>query len=300
MFNGQCYNRLDGQDNYICEQVQFQVIQTDFAAPCLFRGYRRGCFWFGAENLVLKQQGFLPVISAIGAVSGALLATLIAISTFYARYVTDWRDRLVLRLENTEATLRKLIETSAADNPDISRHLGNIYNTVIQYKPGQKVNMDNVRQAASVFQDWANAEVATKGRPIDLGNIKEFRSFEMQLRDSTICVSNVVVLFWYLWASNNYVSAISIMPSLISGCAITVVISLALAVMGAGGLIPQQLYLPALVIPFWLNIVVIVGCISDFTAMLNIVQVHEKTNQGAEEYFDRLKENSDTLNEHTE
>jgi hypothetical protein len=254
-------------------------------------------FWFGAENLVLKQQGFLPVISAIGAVSGALLAALIAISTFYARYVTDWRDRLVLRLENTEATLRKLIETSAADNPDISRHLGNIYDTVIQYRPGQKVNMDNVQQAAAIFQDWANAEVETKGRPIDLGNIKEFRSFEMQLRDSTICVSNVVVLFWYLWASNNYVSAISIMPSLISGCAITVVISLALAVMGAGSLIPQQLYLPALVIPFWLNIVVIVGCISDFTAMLNIVQVHEKTNQGADEYFDRLKENIDTLNE---
>jgi hypothetical protein len=248
-------------------------------------------YLFGADNLVVKQQGFLPVISAIGTVSGALLAAIIAISTFYSRYVTDWRDRLVVRLENLEAKLRKQIEISASDNPDISRHLGNIYDMVIQYRPGQKVNMDNVQKAALVFQEWANAEVETKGHEIDLGNIRALRSFEMQLRDSAVCVSNVVILFWYLWASNNYVNAISLFPSLISGCAITVILSLSLSVVGAGGLIPDRLFLPVLVIPFWLTIVVVVACISDFTAMLNIIQVHEKTHQGADEYLQRLKQN---------
>jgi hypothetical protein len=247
-------------------------------------------YWFEAGNLALTQQGFLSVISAMGAVSGALLAVLIAISTFYAQFVTDRRDKLVVRLENSETKLRKQIETSAADNhPEISRHLGAIYDVAMQYEPGQKVNMDNVRQAANVFEDWAKAEVKTMGRPIDLGNIIEFSSLQLQLRDSHILVGRIKMLFWYLWASNNHISAISAMPSLILGCAVTVIFSLGLALLGAGGLITERFYLPALVIPFWLTIVVVAGCTTDFAAMLDIVQVQEKNLRAADEKLQKLK-----------
>ncbi len=162
---------------------------------------------------------------------------------------------------------------------------------VNRYRPGEQIDMDNVKQTARIFQDWAQVEFK-KGCQIDFGNIQHLSSFQMHLRDANNSVGKVVLQFWFLWASHNYISGISTIPRLIAVCAMTVILSLGLAVMGAGGLIPEPLYSSFLVIPLWLTIVVVIGCISDFSTMLDIVQVQENTFKEAHEYLQKLKDKS--------
>lgn len=50
--------------------------------------------------IAVSVNNFVAIISSTSAASSVLLAVSLALATFFARHVTDWRDRLIHKLRD--------------------------------------------------------------------------------------------------------------------------------------------------------------------------------------------------------
>lgn len=214
-------------------------------------------------------------MSSMSATSGALLAITIAVSNFYSFHVTEWRDKLIEQLVHARAAIRTQIEKSAQHHPEISRHLGALYDKSVRYIPGQTIDMEQIEKAANVFLDWAGEQAVRYGRQIDLGNPDEYESFQLHLRDAVLCSSEVKHTFRLLGVAGNDVRAIGTFAPLIMGWITILIFTLTFAIVGGMGVLYEELGFPVLVIPFWLFLVAIFALVKDITAVLTNLQIQE-------------------------
>ena len=61
----------------------------------------------------VSTNNFVAIISSSSAASGALLAVSLALATFYAKHITDWRDRLIHELKEAQERLAMQMERFA-------------------------------------------------------------------------------------------------------------------------------------------------------------------------------------------
>lgn len=112
-------------------------------------------FLFVGNRVCINTSSFVPIISSIGAASGALLAVSIALATFFSRYLIDQRDRYIDKLEHSKFTLSKQMEKTAEHFPEISHRLTELFLQAAFYIQGQSIDPDEVYKASRIFDDWA-------------------------------------------------------------------------------------------------------------------------------------------------
>ena len=95
-------------------------------------------------KLSISETYFVTITSSMSAASGALLAITIALATFYGLHVTNWRDKLVHELAEARTRMRKQMEKSVEQYPEISRKLAPLYNKSRLYVPGKPINKKEI------------------------------------------------------------------------------------------------------------------------------------------------------------
>ena len=136
--------------------IKFKAIPTKVIRcldQCALRSYQQllvHCFiaialavllYFLIGNKVnISSSDFVTIMPSIAAASGVLLAISLAFATFVSRYVSDWRERSIDRLQRQREKLAAQMELSAQHHPDISRKLVNLYLLSAFYIPGQPLS----------------------------------------------------------------------------------------------------------------------------------------------------------------
>jgi len=226
-------------------------------------------------TITVSASHFVAIVSSMSAASGALLAITIAVATFYSRHETDSRDKLIEKLAQERARTRHQMEKSAPPHPEISRHLAPLYEKSVGYTPGQPIDMEEIGKAADLFTDWARNQAENRSREIDPGKPEEYVSFELHLRDATLCISELEYTFRLLMLASIGIRGICNFSYLIAAWAIILILTMTFAITGAIEVIPAVLSFPVLASPFWLFLVAIFALIKDIEAVLSGLQVHE-------------------------
>ncbi len=226
-------------------------------------------------RISVSGSSFVLIVSSMGTISGALLAISLALFFFFSRHVTDWRDKIAEKLVQGRAELRAIIQRSAQHHPDISRHLAALYEKSLTYFPGQLIEMEEIDKAGSVFVDWATNQAKKRARRIDLGNPKEYNSFELQLRDAYICYREVKHVFRLIRVAELHIRATAVFSPLIIAWVLILTLTLTSALIGSIGIIPNNLGFPVLIIPFYLLFVAVFALIKDVMAIMSITIIQE-------------------------
>ncbi len=118
-------------------------------------------------------------------------------------------------------------------------------------------------------------QAESKPRKLDAGNVAEYDSFEMHLRDALVCEHQISHNLILLDIVRNRIQTIGTFSSLTVGWAAVFVLTLTFAILGSSGVIPENVELPLLAIPFWLFLVGGFALLKDITAVFAGFQFQE-------------------------
>lgn len=223
----------------------------------------------------VPETYFVTITSSMSAASGALLAVTIALAGYYSLPAMNWRDKLVDELARASLRTRKQMEKSAKQHPEISRQLAPLYEKSLLYVPGKPINKTEINEIAKSFLIWAKKQAESKPRKLDAGNVAEYDSFEMHLRDALVCEHQISHNLILLDIVRNRIQTIGTFSFLTVGWAAVFVLTLTFAILGSSGVIPENVGLPLLAIPFWLFLVGGFALLKDITAVFAGFQFQE-------------------------
>ena len=241
----------------------------------------------------ISVGNFVAIISSASAASGALLAVSLALATFFARHVTDWRDRLVYKLGEDQEGLAMQMERSAKFYPEISRRLAELYLQSASYIPGQSVDIEKMRSADRIFHDWAKEQAQKSTNTFDFGNLNTYESFEKHLFDAHLRSTAMTETLTQLHIVEVAGRSITTFSPLIITWVIIVIFTLASAISGSMSVIPESLNLPILIAQFYLFLVAIFALTKDITAILGHMRILEIGYEKAMVEFVNIKKNLD-------
>lgn len=215
-------------------------------------------------QVTISANTFVTVTSAMAAASGALLAISLALATFFSRYVTDWRNRLIDGLERSQAELESQMAKSARQHPEISRRLTEIYMKSAYYIPGQSIDPSEVIEASAVFDKWAKTKVeeAQKAnRTFDFGDLSTYESFEKHLSDAGLCITRVREKLLLLSAVERISRSITVFPPLFVTWAVILLLSLVFAILGSTHVLDEAFHFPILLMLLYLILIALISFI---------------------------------------
>lgn len=234
-------------------------------------------FYFNPFGLLeLDDNNLVTILSAVAAVSGALLAVSLAFATFRSQYYTDWIYRSRERLGNQLEKLGNQMKISAKTYPDISRRLAEQYMLVAFYIPGQPVDMDEVVASDKVFHDWASEQLRKSGKKIDFGNINDYESFEKHVLDAHLVTNESRDILTELSMAEISSRSLETLPPLITTWAVVLVFSLVFAFIGSVNIICDNLNSSIMIIPIYLCFFAVCALVIDLWGLISHVRRHEK------------------------
>lgn len=213
---------------------------------------------------VIGATSFVIITSSISAASGALLAISLALATFFSRHITDWRDKLVDRLEKGQIDLASQMARSAKNHPEISKRLTELYLQSYMYIPGQAVDTDEVLRASKIFNDWATTKALQSqraNRTFDFSNLNTYESLEKHLFDANQSCRHVRESLMLLSAAEKTSRAIAVFPPLMASWAVILLVSLIFAFMGGMGILDIGVYFPMLLMLLYLIVVSLISLV---------------------------------------
>ena len=213
-------------------------------------------------KVTISTNAFVAITSSMAAASGALLAISLALATFFSRYVTDWRDRLIDALERGRSELESQMAQSARQHPEISRRLSEIYVKFSYYIPGQSIDADEIFRASKVFDEWAKkkAEEAHKAkRTFDFGDLSTYESFEKHLFDASLRITKVRERLLLLSAVERISRSIAVFPPLFLTWALILLFSLVFAILGNVHILGLAFHFPILIMLLYLILVALIA-----------------------------------------
>jgi len=231
--------------------------------------------FFLCNYISINVSYFVAIISATSAASGALLAVSLAVATFFARYITDWRDRLIHKLKEDQEKLAMQMERSAKFHPEISRRLTELYLQSAFYIPGQAVDIEKLRLADEIFHNWAKEQAQRNNTKFDFGNLNTYESFEKHLFDAHLHSTELSYTLTQLHVVEVAGRSITTFSPLIITWVIIVIFTLVFAIVGGMSVIPESLNFPILLAPFYLFLVAIFALTKDITAILRHMRILE-------------------------
>lgn len=223
----------------------------------------------------VSETSFVTITSSMTAASGALLAVTIALAVYYSLTAMNWRDKLVDGLAEASLRTRKQMEKSAKQHPEISRQLAPLYDKSLLYVPGKPIDKEEINEITRSFLIWANKQVESKSRKLDAGNVAEYDSFEVHLRDALVCEHQISHSLILLEIVRNRIQTIGTFSFLTIGWAVVFILTLTFAILGSTGVLPENVGLPLLVIPFWLFLIGGFALLKDIMAVFAGFQVQE-------------------------
>ena len=225
-------------------------------------------YFLVGNKVNISSSDFVTIMSSIAAASGALLAISLAFATFMSRFVTDWRERSIDRLQRQREKLAAQMELSAQKYPDISRRLVNLYMLSVFYIPGQPIEYDVIEKADHEFHDWANKQIEKSDKKIDFGNVTHYDSFEKHLFDAHVISNDMSFSLTELSLYERYSRTLGTHPPLITGWAIILVYALVFAFIGSIGFLCNNLNFSLLALPLYLSIFSITALVLDTRASI--------------------------------
>ena len=213
-------------------------------------------------QVTISANTFVTVTSAMAAASGALLAISLALATFFSRYVTDWRDRLIDGLERSQAELESQMAKSARQHPEISRRLAEIYMKFAYYIPGQSIEPSEVYKASAVFDGWAKTKVEEAheaNRTFDFGDLSTYESFEKHLFDASLCITRVRQKLLHLSVVERISRSITVFPPLFLTWAVILLLSLVFAILGSTHVLYEAFQFPILIMLLYLILIALIA-----------------------------------------
>jgi len=225
--------------------------------------------------IAVSVNNFVAIISSASAASGVLLAVSLALATFFAKHVTDWRDRLIHKLREDQERLAMQMERSAKFHPEISRRLTELYLQSAFYIPGQTVDIEKMRSADKIFHGWAKEQAQKSANKFDFGNLNTYESFEKHIFDAHLRSTELTQTLSQLHVVEVAGRSITTFSPLIIAWVILVIFTLVFAIVGSMSVIPLSLNFPILLIPFYLFLVAIFALTKDITAILRHMRILE-------------------------
>jgi len=213
-------------------------------------------------QVTMSANNFVTVTSAMAAASGALLAISLVLATFFSRYVTDWRDRLIDGLERSQAELESQMAKSARQHPEISRRLTEIYMKFAYYTPGQSIDPSELDKASAVFDKWAKtkAEEAHKAnKTFDFGDLSTYESFEKHLLDASLRITRVRQKLAHLSAVERISRSITVFPPLFLTLAVILLLSLVFTILVSIHVLGEAFHFPILLMLLYLILIVLIS-----------------------------------------
>ena len=227
------------------------------------------------DKISVPETYFVTITSSMSAASGALLAVTIALASYYSLNAMNWRDKLVDKLAEASLRTRKQMEKSAKQHPEISRQLAPLYEKSLLYVPGKPINKTEIDEITKSFLKWARNQAESRTRKIDAGDVTEYDSFEMHLRDALICEHQISHSLRLLDIVRHRIQTIGTFSSLTIGWGTVLILTLTFAILGSMGVLPEYVGLPLLVIPFWLFLIGGFALLKDITAVFVGFQIQE-------------------------
>lgn len=227
------------------------------------------------DYIAVSVNNFVAIISSASAASGVLLAVSLALATFFAKHVTDWRDRLIHKLREDQERLAMQMERSAKFHPEISKRLTELYLQSAFYIPGQTVDIEKMRSADKIFHGWAEEQAQKSANKFDFGNLNTYESFEKHIFDAHLRSTELTQTLSQLHVVEVAGRSITTFSPLIIAWVILVIFTLVFAIVGSMSVIPLSLNFPILLIPFYLFLVAIFALTKDITAILRHMRILE-------------------------
>jgi hypothetical protein len=276
---------MEESQNQVYSYPKYTIIR--FLERSAVPSYKHVLFHFGIAILLLvvfillytcldiqisiSANAFVAITSAMAAASGALLAISLALATFFSRYVTDWRDRLIDALERGQTELESQMAQSARKHPEISRRLSEIYVKFSYYIPGQSIDADDVFKASKVFDDWAKTrakEAQKANRTFDFGDLSTYESFEKHLFDASLRITKVRGKLVLLSAVERISRSIAVFPPLFLTWAFILLFSLVFAIVGSVHVLDVPFHFPILIMLLYL---ILIALISLMIGSINLI-----------------------------
>ena len=226
-------------------------------------------------KLSVPETYFVTIMSSMSAASAALLAITIALGSYYSLNAINWRDKLIDKLTEASVKTRKQMEKSAKQYPEISRQLAPLYEKSLLQVPGKPIDKTEVDEITNSFLNWARIQAERRKRTIDAGDVTEYDSFEMHLRDAIICEHQISHSLRLLDIVRHRIQTIGTFSSLTLSWVIVFVLTLTFAILGSVGVLPENTGFPLLVIPFWLFLIGGFALLKDITAVFAGFQIQE-------------------------
>ena len=227
------------------------------------------------DKISVPETYFVTIAFSMSAASGVLLAVTIALAGYYSLNAMNWRDKLVDKLAEASLRTRKQMEKSAKQHPEISRQLAPLYEKSLLYVPGKPINKTEIDEITNSFLKWARKQAESRTRKIDAGDVTEYDSFEMHLRDALICEHQISHSLRLLDIVRNRIQIIGTFSSLTIGWGTVLILTLTFAILGSTGVLPENVGLPLLVIPFWLLLIGGFALLKDIMAVFAGFQIQE-------------------------
>lgn len=227
------------------------------------------------NKLSVPETYFVTITSSMSAASAVLLAVTIALGSYYSLNAINWRDKLIDKLTEASVKTRKQMEKSAKQYPEISRQLAPLYEKSLLHVPGKPINKTEIDEITNSFLNWARVQAESRKRTIDAGDVTEYDSFEMHLRDAIICEHQISHSLRLLDIVRHRIQTIGTFSSLTLGWAIILILTLTFAILGSVGVLPENASFPLLVIPFWLFLIGGFALLRDITAVFAGFQIQE-------------------------
>jgi len=222
-------------------------------------------FFMTLKDLAVIGGGsFVSITSSISAASGALLAISLALAIFFSRYITDWRDKLVDRLEKAQIELAHQMTRSAKNHPEISDRLTELYLQSYMYIRGQTVDTEEILRASKIFNEWATAkalESQSGNRTFSFSSLDTYESLEKHLFDANQSCRHVRESLMLLSAAEKASRAIVVFPPLMASWAVIFLLSLIFAFIGGMGILDVGAYFPMLLMLLYLIVVSLIALI---------------------------------------
>jgi len=226
-------------------------------------------------KLNVPETYFVTITSSMSAASAALLAITIALGSYYSLNAINWRDKLIDKLTEASVKTRKQMEKSAKQYPEISRQLAPLYEKSLLHVPGKPINRTEIDEITNSFLNWARVQAESRKRAIDAGDVTEYDSFEMHLRDAIICEHQISHSLRLLDIVRHRIKTIGTFSSLTLGWVIVLILTLTFAILGSVGVLPENVSFPLLIIPFWLFLIGGFALLKDITAVFAGFQIQE-------------------------
>ncbi|MBI2852213.1 MAG: hypothetical protein HYX84_03810 [Chloroflexi bacterium] len=262
-------NIIDKLQRYAVRTFRQLLVHSLVAVLLSFLGYVLGNY------VSVSVNNFVAITSSTSAASGALLAVSLALATFWARHVTDWRDRLITKLGKDQDRLALQMGRSAKFHPEISRRLAELYLQSTFYIPGQTIDMEKVDSGRKVFDDWAKEQAKKSSNKFDFGNLNTYESFEKHLFDASLQSTTMRQTLVQLHIVEVAGRSITTFSPLIITWVVIVIFTLVFAIIGGMSVIPASFNLPILLASFYLFLVAILALTKDVTAILRNMRILE-------------------------